>query len=147
MKHIQHIYHSLLLCTYSKITPHFFTTRCILSIDALNRFLPVFIRHFFRFNWEGGEGEFLLARVLLLKVCFLYGLIIKTATDFSFFLHTHPISLIFQDGAPCLLGWVGLSIGTGLASSSKKAGGPCGRVSKPPLEATCTGECDWLLGL
>jgi hypothetical protein len=46
-----------------------------------------------------------------------------------------------------LLGWVGLSIGTGLASSSKNAGGPCGRVSKTPLEATCTGECDWLLGL
>jgi hypothetical protein len=42
---------------------------------------------------------------------------------------------------------VGLSVGTGLASSSKKAGGPRGRVSKPPLEATCTGECDWLSGL
>ena len=45
-----------------------------------------------------------------------YGLIVKTETGFSFFLHKHPILLIFQIGAPCLLGWVGLSIGTDLAS-------------------------------
>lgn len=42
---------------------------------------------------------------------------------------------------------MGLSIGTGLASSSKNADGACGRVSKPPWKATCTGECDWLSGL
>ena len=76
----------------------------------------------------------------LLKVGFLYGVIIKTATDFSCLLHTHPISLILQDGASCLSGWVGLLIGTGLASSSKNTGGPCGRVSKPPLEATYRGS-------
>jgi len=101
----------------------------------------------FRFNWEGGEGEFLIVLVLLLKACFSYGLIIKTAKFFSFVLHVHPISLISQEGAPCLLGWVGLSIGTGFASSSKNADVPCGRVSKPPWEATCKGECDWLSGL
>ena len=100
---------------------HFFTTRCILSVDALNCLLPVFIRHFFRINWEGGERECLLVLVLLLKVSF--PILLKLQQNF-FFLQMHPISQIFKEGAPCVLGWVGLSIGTGLASSSKKARGP-----------------------